>query len=144
MYTMTFEELKNRIRDLGFEEDTTMREYESIVANATDKAVQTIYDTIVYPYREYFNTYLGLDDEGNSKVIRPNKITVETEDTAEIGLPDRVLNLVPLLASYFVWLDDDQVKASVYKNQYEDVKDLLILDFQRPQKLTFYGGLRFD
>ena len=117
MYTMTFEELKNRIRDLGFEEDTTMREYESIVANATDKAVQTIYDTIVYPYREYFNTYLGLDDEGNSKVIRPNKITVETEDTAEIGLPDRVLNLVPLLASYFVWLDDDQVKASVYKNQ---------------------------
>ena len=44
---MTYGECKDKIRDLGFEENSTMAEYSSIVRNAVHRAVQFIYDDVV-------------------------------------------------------------------------------------------------
>ena len=56
-------------------------------------------------------------------------------------MPVKVLDLIPLLAAHYAWLDDDIQKATMYYNEYDDIKNLLVLDMERPQNITFYGGL---
>lgn len=46
---MTLQELKDKIRDLGFDDDTTMSEYADIVANAITRACKTIALTVKAP-----------------------------------------------------------------------------------------------
>lgn len=123
---MTWLECKNAIRDLGFEEDSTMHDYQSIVINAVNRAINIIYYTVVIANYQWFVTVL--QDEPDE----PNIITAQTNDSEVIALPNNVVQLVPLLASYYVWLDDDTVKATVYKNEYEDYKDSLINTMLKP------------
>lgn len=124
---MTWLECKNAIRDLGFEEDSTMHDYQSIVINAVNRAINIIYYTVVIANYQWFVTVL--EDEPDE----PNIITSQTNDSEVIALPNNVVQLVPLLASYYVWLDDDTVKATVYKNEYEDYKDSLINTMLKPK-----------
>lgn len=42
-----------------------------------------------------------------------------TEDTFVPELPLKVHHLIPLLAAYYLWMDDDVAKASAYYNMYE-------------------------
>lgn len=123
---MTWLECKNAIRDLGFEEDSTMHDYQSIVINAVNRAINIIYYTVVIANYQWFVTVL--QDEPDE----PNIITAQTNDSEVIALPNNVVQLVPLLASYYVWLDDDTVKATVYKNEYEDYKESLINTMLKP------------
>ena len=46
-------------------------------------------------------------------------INSDTEDTFVPELPLKAHRLIPYLASYILWLDDDPSKAAQYYNQYE-------------------------
>ena len=46
-------------------------------------------------------------------------ITDTTSDVFVPELPNKVHHLIPLLAAYYLWLDDDAAKAAQYYNMYE-------------------------
>ena len=119
---MTFKELKSRIQSLGFEENSTMteEEYVGVIVDSVDRALQTIYDTTVKMMFPYYERELGYRPQ------RPEHVTIETPDDYEIDLPDDMLELVGLLASYHVWLDDDLQKASMYYNNFVQKRDLIM------------------
>ncbi len=56
-----------------------------------------------------------------------------TMEDVQIPLKRRVHHLVPLLAAYYVWLDDDAAKATQYYNQYEISESNIIADVQKPK-----------
>lgn len=154
---MNWGELKEKIRDLGFEEDSTMTEYESIVRNAANRAINLIFHELVLGNKQYFGALLGtkkkiVDELGDVtyKRIKWNPpteidpITTETEDSEDIELPDRVIEIVPILAAHYVWLDDDQVKATIYWNEYDDFRNRLNDEARNYNyNCEFYGGLWF-
>lgn len=53
---MTYQELIDELRDLGFEEDSTMTEYNEITAHAINRAANLAFDTIVVPLTGYYKT----------------------------------------------------------------------------------------
>jgi len=63
------------------------------------------------------------DDYAGSFRVYYNKacteIDEETPDTFVPELPSTVHHLIPLLAAYYLWLDDDERKAVQYYNMYE-------------------------
>ena len=63
-------------------------------------------------------------------------------DADEIPLKKRVHYLVPLLAAYYVWLDDDAAKASQYFNMYEQEASSILSNTQKPSMrlATEWGG----
>ena len=155
---MNWGELKTEIRDLGFEEDSTMQEYESIVRNAANRAINFIFHNLVLGNKQYFGAILST----KKKIVDPltgdvtykrvswnpptemEEITADTPDDFDIDLPDRVIKIVPILASHYVWLDDDQVKATIYWNEYDDFRRALAEEAQaRNYNCEFYGGLWF-
>ena len=154
---ITWGNLKQQIRDLGFEEDSTMREYNTVVINASNRAIDMIVNDIIVPNKEYFGGLYAtkkkvvdeVTGETKYKVIKWEQpeldpITENTPDDFEIDLPDRVDYIVPLLASHYVWLDDDQVKATIYWNEYDDFRTRLYEEARsRNYNCEFYGGLWF-
>jgi|GEM_PF-1158009 len=49
-----------------------------------------------------------------------------TPDDFEIELDHDVLPLVPLLASHWIWLDDEPAKAAMYWNEYDVLKNQIL------------------
>ena len=139
---MTYGECKDKIRDLGFEENSTMAEYSSIVRNAVHRAVQFIYDDVVIKLKGYYKQALSTEDM-EWTAVRPTAITIDTLDNFVIELPDNLVELVPLLASYYVWLDDDQVKAALYWNSFDSHKQDIINGCLRDIKGKITGGVRW-
>lgn len=135
---MTYEDLKNQIRDLGFEEDTSMEEYKEIVITACNRAINIILKTVVSNIEGYFKFE---DEEWTLPKAVP--ITTDTADNHVMELPDKVTDLAPLLAAYYVWLDDDERKAVYYYNQYEDLKNQILAECQGGSKARIVGGVRF-
>lgn len=54
-------------------------------------------------------------------------ITKDTPDTFEFEIPLVAHVLIPLLAAYYLWLDDEKEKATTYQNLY----DSLLSDIER-------------
>lgn len=135
---MTYGELKDQIRDLGFEEDASIEEYKSIVINSCNRAMNIISKTVISQIEGYFKFEIP-------EWVAPNltPITVDTPDDSGIDLPDKVIDLMPLLAAYYVWLDDDERKAIYYYNQYEDLKSQILAECQGGSKARITGGYRF-
>lgn len=138
---MNYGELKQQIRDLGFEEDLAITEYNTIVINACNRAIGLINKTVVARAEQYFVNDWRLkheNDEGYTPWTLPElePITKDTPEDFEIDLPDKVIDLVSLLASYYVWLDDDIIKASFYWNQYDDMKNQILDDCLRARTCT--------
>ena len=154
---MNWGELKLAIRDLGFEEDATMTEYTTIVRNAANRAINMLIQDVLVPNKNYFEATLSYwttvtdPDTSEEKRVRVkwelpdmDQITADTADTTEIDLPDRVIPILSRLASHYVWLDDDQVKATIYWNEYDDFKATLFDEARsRNYNCEFYGGLWF-
>ena len=130
---MTWLDLKENIRALGFDDEMP----DELITSA-NRAINVIFKTVVESHVEYFRTIY--EDEEWIPVL-PNEITDETPDEYIIDMPVKVLDLIPLLAAHYAWLDDDIQKATMYYNEYDDIKNLLVLDMERPQNITFYGGL---
>lgn len=53
-------------------------------------------------------------------------ITTDTQDDFEIPIAHEVEQLLPLLTAYYVWLDDDERKAVMYYNQYDDLRQQIL------------------
>lgn len=132
---MTIKELKSNIKTLGFEEDSTMDLYSEIVLNAINRSIDWVYRTVIEPYKNYFEDVVEVD------VYEPSLITSDTSETEEIDLPEMVCGIVPLMAAYFIWLDDDERKATMYWNNADDLKTQLLSVIIKPRKCKFVGGL---
>ena len=137
---MTYGEVKEKIRDYGFEEDSTMQEYQTIVKNAVNAAQQLLYDDVVLSLRDYYRRKKGIPDI-TWEPERPEYITNSTDDNFRINLPDNVLELVPLLASYFIWLDDDNVKSTYYWNTFDENRQRVMASCLQDAKAKITGGL---
>lgn len=65
--------------------------------------------------------------------VIPELLTAETTDEHEIYMPAETTKLIALLASFYIWLDDDERKAQQYKNEYEDLKDIILAKKQKSE-----------
>ena len=73
----------------------------------------------------------------------PTPITGDTADDFEMEI-DKILHpLLPLLATYYVWLDDDSTKATSYYNQYDDMKNQILANNTLKPTLKFNGGVKW-
>lgn len=103
-----------------------------------------------------FDNY-EIDDSDNSVLIdgsyvgtfalcyvsEHDEFTLETPDDEDIPLPLKTHHLVPLLASYYVWLDDDMTKAEKYYENYQQEVIALTQDKNKPRVRfsTKWGGI---
>lgn len=138
---MTYRELLNAIRDLGFEEDPILDEYKSIIVNAVNRSQHTIFYSVVDKAKAFFKAEAEM--AGKEYIhLPPTPITADTPDDFVIELPERTIELLPLLSAYYVLLDDDERKAVMYYNTYDNmVNDILSVALSgRGSKIV--GGMR--
>lgn len=139
---MTYGEAKEIIRDYGFEDDSIYSEYQTVIKNALNTAIQNIYDDMVIQLKGYYKKTLSTEEE-EWVPTRPEIITDNTNDDFVIALPDNLLVLVPLLAGHFVWFDDDTQKAVNYYNDYEDMRQKILVACTADVRGTIIGGMRW-
>ncbi len=132
---MTYGEIKEQVKDLGFEDTSSMEEYQTVVKNALNMALQHIFDDVVLQLKGYYKVHT------DKEWVRPSIITDSTPDEHVIDLPDNVLVLVPLLTGHFVWLDDDVQKSVMYWNDYEDFRQKIIAACLADSRATITGGI---
>ena len=136
----TYKELKDRLTDFGFEEDDVAEsDYKRIYVNSFNQAGAIINNAVIRNIEGYIRKDEELDDDEDISTI--TRITEDTADTDYIYYPDVVDPLFPLLAAHYAWLDDDLTKATIYWNEYDDLKDQIIAMATRPRKVTFVGGV---
>ena len=106
------------------------------------------------------NVYKPFGDyniEGNDTLVLPGNVNATVKvfykashtpyvpgtgmDEVELPLKRRIHHLVPLLAAYYVWLDDDPTKAAQYFNQYETASAAVINSAEQPRARILEGGL---
>ena len=56
----------------------------------------------------------------------PRRVTEQTPDDYELEFEADAAELLPLLASFYLWQDEDERKAVRYRNDYEDLKAQLL------------------
>lgn len=182
---MNWGELKNEIRDLGFEEMETVDGYKDIVISATNRALHIINSTVLPVTSRYDFTqdgteigikkhdlieltrengkrrFLSLSDtpvrinngeygsfsnfdveeghiivmdsslKGNFSIFYkklPERVSSHTSDDIQLDIDERVAPLLPLLTAHYVWLDDDERKATQYYNEYDALKSEVVED----------------
>ena len=143
--SITYKELKDRLTDLGFEEDDVAEsEYARIYVNSFNRAGEIIYSTIMLATEGYMRRILDLEyvDEDGDEVNLPKitKVTVNTPDTARISIADELVPLYTLLAAHYAWLDDDLTKATIYWNEFDDLKNQFIANARTPRRSVIVGG----
>ena len=74
------------------------------------------------------------------RIKKITKITEDTEDDDIIDVPYILVPLYTLLAAHYAWLDDDVVKATLYYNQYDSLKNEIITNASRPRRAEIIGG----
>lgn len=202
---MTYQELVNNIRDLGFSDDSEVLEFGDLVPNNINRAITEI-NLEVAPIIERYEFEITEEEEGYLYITMPdidenfldfadtpvlysvvskneetptykrfNDYEVEANDTIvinvdeldigkdevlnirvfykvahenydgtqgdqEIPLPKKTHHLVPLLASYYIWLEDEPVKAAQYYNLYEQKKGDLTVN-AKPRMRVLSGGM---
>lgn len=90
-----------------------------------------------YDVKKERELYIKADDyEGSFRIYYfklPTQITKDTPENFEFELPLVAHNLIPLLASYYLWLDDDERKAIMYKNDYEEARNVALQRKNQPR-----------
>lgn len=90
-----------------------------------------------YDVKKDRELWIKVDDyEGSFRIYYfklPTQITQSTPDSFEFELPLVAHNLIPLLASYYLWLDDDERKAIMYKNDYEEARAIALQRKNQPR-----------
>lgn len=142
----TWANLKAELVDLGFEEDSLTTEYGRIMRNAVNRALDIVYDIVVPQIESYYRiteSWGYEDDDGEWNLPKPRHITEATNDTDRINIADNLYPLIPLLAAHYLWLDDDVTKATLYWNEYDQLKDQIIAVCRQPRKAQIIGGVGF-
>ena len=153
--SITYKEIKARLTDLGFEEDdVTESEYNRIFINSLNRAGEILYGTVMMPIEGYLlsqseplmeSDEITIDLSGTTasedEHIQPiTRITEDTDDDDVIDVPYILIPLYTLLAAHYAWLDDDVVKATLYYNQYDSLKNEIITNANKPRKAQIIGG----
>ena len=82
--------------------------------------------------------------EGTFRVFYKKKhtpITTKTPDTTEIELPLKAQHMIPYLAAYYIWLEDEQTKAVYYYNRYEQLLQEYQAKKEKPRARIASGGI---
>lgn len=143
MAKTTWGELRNQIVDLGFEEDEITTEYARLIRNSVNRSLDILRFIDIPQIEGYYKRTQAWgyeDDEGNWILPKPKHITESTADDERINLPDNIQPLLPLLASYHIWLDDDITKATMYWNEYDQYKNQIFAICNRPKNAVIEGG----
>ena len=114
---ITYKEIKEALVDLGFEiDDEVESEYHRVRLNAINRSLNVLWSTVILPNISYF------------------------EDTDETNLPRILLPLLQLQSAHWLWLDDDLTKATIYWNEYDDLKHQILATIRTPRKAKIIGG----
>ena len=143
---MTWAELKAELVDLGFEEDDITTEYGRLMRNSVNRALDVVYNIVVPQIEGYYKlteSWGYEDDDGSWVLPKPKHVTADTADDDKINIARNLQPLVPLLAAHYIWLDDDITKATMYWNEYDQLKDQLIAVCRMPKKAKIEGGIRW-
>lgn len=141
----TWADLKAELVDLGFEEDEITTEYGRLMRNSVNRALDVIYNIVVPQIEGYYKITesWGYDVDGTWTLPKPKHITEDTVDTQRINIADNLTPLVGLLAAHYIWLDDDITKATMYWNEYDQLKDQIIMVCRQPRNAQITGGIRW-
>lgn len=125
---MTFGEIKQNIINLGFEESDVFDETPSLFTDALYRARMLIYATVEMGLKTEVK-----EDTETKKILEtvvetslPKKIDENTAEDEELDIKEELVPLLQLLTAYFVWLDDDERKAVMYYNLYQEQLSLYL------------------
>lgn len=136
---ITYKELKDRLTDLGFEEDDVAEsDYKRIYIDSFNRSAELIYGSVMLAIEDYIRKTEEIDDDEDLPHI--SKIDEETADDDYIFCPYILTPLYTLLAAHYAWLDDDVEKAITYWNDFDDMKNQIIVNVNRPRKAKIIGG----
>jgi len=117
-------------------------------------SMQMIIDGQVYPFSDYtleqgYIVVLNYAVIGTFSIFFEKGISLidlTTPDDFDIEIDQEAEHLVPLLASYHAWLDDDPEKATLYYNEYEQERNILQAKWEERKtkpKARIVGGIRW-
>lgn len=133
---ITYKEIKDALVDLGFEIDEEVEsEYKRVRLNAINRSINVLWSTVCLPYISYFEETDDLDEDDGLTYFDE-----ESEDDDVTNLPSMLLPLLQLQAGHWLWLDDDLTKATIYWNEYDDLKNQILATIQKPRKAKIIGG----
>lgn len=111
-------------------------------------------DAPVRVYRGFYETFNDFEIEQGREIVMdascegdfsvfykriPERISDGADDNTEIDVDPLMEIALPLLVAYYVWLDDDERKATAYYNQYEAVKNEVLGQVNIP-RAKIVGG----
>ena len=133
---ITYKDIKEALVDLGFEiDDEVESEYKRVRLNAINRSLNVLWSTVCLPYISYFEDNYDLDEEEGLTMF-----TEDSDDDDRTNLPDILLPLLQLQAGHWLWLDDDLTKATIYWNEYDDLKNQILATIMKPRKAKIIGG----
>lgn len=133
---ITYKEIKDALVDLGFEIDEEVEsEYKRVRLNAINRSINVLWSTVCLPYISYFEETDDLDEDDGLTYFDE-----DSEDDDVTNLPSMLLPLLQLQAGHWLWLDDDLTKATIYWNEYDDLKNQILATIQKPRKAKIIGG----
>ena len=137
---ITYKDIKEALVDLGFElDDEVESEYRRVRLNAINRSLNVLWSTVILPNISYFEETDDMDaDEGIDLFEDTEDRPVE--DTDETNLPSILLPLLQLQSAHWLWLDDDLTKATIYWNEYDDLKNQIIGSIRSARKAKIIGG----
>lgn len=133
---ITYKEIKDALTDLGFEVDEEVEnEYKRVRLNAINRSLNVLWSTVILPYISYFEETDDMDEDDGVTYFDADSV-----DEDETNLPHILLPLLQLQAGHWLWLDDDLTKATIYWNEYDDLKSQIIAMIMKPRKAKIIGG----
>ena len=133
---ITYKEIKESLVDLGFEiDDEVDSEYSRVRLNAINRSINVLWNTVCLPYISYFEDTYDLDEDDG-----PTYFNEASADDDVTNLPEMLLPLLQLQAGHWLWLDDDLTKATIYWNEYDDLKNQILATITKPRKAKIIGG----
>lgn len=145
-YTLTQNGTETGLQEYDIEDLTKVGNVVRFLEFA-DTPIVEVSDTEYRPFTEYQieNNTLILDGSLSTtlRVFYKKSHTMlasDTEDSTELELPTKAHHLVPLLASYYIWLEDENSKAVAYYNEYE--KEANYMKERKQRKISIgFGGI---
>jgi hypothetical protein len=133
---ITYKEIKESLVDLGFEiDDEVDNEYMRVRLNAINRSLNVLWNTVCLPCISYFEDTDDLDEDDGLTYFNE-----ASTDESTTNLPRMLLPLLQLQAGHWLWLDDDLTKATIYWNEYDDLKNQILATIRTPRKAKIIGG----
>jgi len=141
--------------EIALVEGTGFTRYDLKELTKTDRVIFDVLKKVTFETSEEYSPVTQYDVENGSTIIlkndktgkitvwfsiKPKELTITSLDAEEIELDYSVAELLPLLASYYIWLDDEERKAITYRNDYDDLKTQIIGGGLMTPSLEIVGG----